>query len=74
MRLATLPRPTHDDGVETIAKAVVERGNLWCHFVPDGLRLSGAVVDNPGLVDGRWDVRWRGGGQTVRVGPPRTDG
>lgn len=38
----------------TLVKHIRTRGNLWFHWVPDGLKFSGAVVGNPGIKRGRW--------------------
>lgn len=40
-----------------IADAVLARGNTWLVWVPMGVKMSGAVVGNPGLRYGHWESR-----------------
>lgn len=37
----------------TLKKHIIAKGNMWFHWVPDGLKFSGAVVGNPKF-KGRW--------------------
>lgn len=38
---------------DVLIRHVRSKGNLWFHWFPDGLKMSGAVVGNPKF-RGRW--------------------